>query len=85
MKLKSLLLRIYADRVYGYENHHVKKLSRDDRIKAYGLGKLPLETSRFCLVRLDERDNLFMTGGSAHPPPTWLSGAVIQKIVFLYR
>ena len=43
-------------------------------IEHVGLGKLPVGASRFCLVRLDENDNLFMTGGWRNP-----------KKIYLYR
>ena len=33
---------------------------------------LPIGTSHFCLVRLDDEDNMFMTGGSAAPKDAWL-------------
>ena len=71
------------DNIFGLKNHPARssQLSRDDRTQAHGLGKLPVGTSRFCLARLDENDNLFMTGGSAWPPPS----LVKPKKIYLYR
>lgn len=34
--------------------------------------ELPVATSHFCLVRLDQDDSMFMTGGSADPRSAWL-------------
>ena len=79
----SHLLRIFVDDIYGHPPYGKYKLTNHpkDRTQAHGLSKLPIGTSRFCLARLDEKDNLFMTGGTAEPPPS----PVKPSKVYLYR
>ena len=77
------LLRIFVDDIYGHPPYGKYVLTNHpkDRTQAHGLSKLPIGTSRFCLARLDEKDNLFMTGGTAEPPPS----TVKPRKVYLYR
>ena len=45
---------------------------KEERKEGLPFTSLPIGTSHFCLVRLDEKDNMFMTGGSAAPNDAWL-------------
>ena len=68
----SSLSSILLDTVYGHPPYDRQELrnppgERTLRTRVNDLSKLPVATSKFCLVRLDDKDNLFMTGVSAQP------------------
>ena len=66
---------------YPEPREHWYPYLKEEKRKGLPFTTLPIGTSHFCLVRLDDEDNMFMTGGSAAPKDAWLFKYIMTSVL----